>query len=156
MSQDIVFHESASSYDLESTSPEPTMNDLDNIDLLSSIPKESLISTIMSGPEEPPSDRGTSRSSPKMAKAKAKMLEYEDDQSDGNELTRSLDNEFGAFDVTIMRTHVVKKALPTASVHYVTPHGKYYGKKPDLSHLRIFGSNAYMHIPNEKRLKLDP
>ena len=104
MSQDIVFHESASWYDLESTSPEPTMNDLDNIDLLSSIPKESLISTIMSGPEEPPSDRGTSRSSPKMAKAKAKMLEYEEDQSDGNKLTHSLDNEFGDFDVPIMRT----------------------------------------------------
>ena len=104
VSQDIVFNESASWYDLESTSPEPTMNDLDNIDQLRSIPEESLISTRWSRPEEPISDRSTSRSSPKMAKAKAKMLEYEEDQSDGNKLTHSLDNEFGDFDVPIMRT----------------------------------------------------
>ena len=132
------------------------MNDLDKIDQLRSIPEESLISTRWSRPEEPISDRSTSRSSPKMDKGKAKLPEYEDDQYVAKKLTHSLDNEFGAFDVPIMRTLGVKKALPTASVHYVTPHGKYYGKKPDLSHVRIFGSNAYMHIPNEKRLKLDP
>ena len=151
MSQDIVFNESASWYDLESISPEPAMNDLDNTDQLRSIPDESVISTRWSEPHEPPCDRSTSRSSPKMDKGKPKILDYEDDQSDGNELTRSLDNEFGAFDVTIMRTHVVKKALPTASVHNVTPHEKYYGKKSDLSYVRIFGSNAYVHIPNEKQ-----
>ena len=132
------------------------MNDLDNIDQLRSIHEESLISTRLSGPQEPPSDRSTSRSSPKMDKGKAKMPEYEDDQSDGNELTHSLDNVFGAINVPIMRTHGVKKSLPTTRVHDVSPHEKYYGKKPDLSHVRIFGSNAYMHIPNEKRLKLDP
>ena len=41
-------------------------------------------------------------------------------------------------------------------MHEVTPHEKYYGKKPDLSHVRIFGSIAYVHIPDEKRQKLDP
>ena len=50
-----------------------------------------------------------------MDKGNAKMQEYEDDQLDGNELTHSFDNEFGAFDVPIMRTPGVKKALPTAN-----------------------------------------
>ena len=38
-----------------------------------------------------------------------------------------------------------------SNVQEVTPHKKYYGKKADLSHVRIFGSIAYVHIPNEKR-----
>ena len=44
----------------------------------------------------------------------------------------------------------------TSGVHEVTPHKKYFGKKPDLSHTRIFGTIAYVHIPYEKRKKLDP
>ena len=43
----------------------------------------------------------------------------------------------------------------TSGVHEVTPHEKYFGKKPDLSHTRIFGVIAYAHIPDEKRQKLD-
>ena len=41
----------------------------------------------------------------------------------------------------------------TSGVHDVTPHEKYYGKKPDLSHVRIFILIAYVHIPDEKRRK---
>ena len=44
----------------------------------------------------------------------------------------------------------------TSGMHEVTPHEKYFGKKSDLSHTRIFGAIAYMHIPDEKRQKLDP
>ena len=44
----------------------------------------------------------------------------------------------------------------TSGVHEITPHEKYYGKKPDLSYVRIFGSFAYVHIPDKKRQKLDP
>ena len=29
-------------------------------------------------------------------------------------------------------------------------------KKPEVSHLRIFGCPVYIHIPKEKRTKLDP
>ena len=29
-------------------------------------------------------------------------------------------------------------------------------KKPEVSHLRIFGCPMYIHIPKEKRTKLDP
>ena len=41
-------------------------------------------------------------------------------------------------------------------MHEVTLHERFYRKKPDLSHVRIFGSIAYAHIPNEKWQKLDP
>ena len=36
-----------------------------------------------------------------------------------------------------------------------TPFEAWFGKKPSLSHLRVFGCDAYMHIPKEKRSKLD-
>ena len=45
---------------------------------------------------------------------------------------------------------------PTSGVHDITPHEKFFGKKPDLSHVRIFGSIAYVHIPDATRQKLDP
>ena len=32
----------------------------------------------------------------------------------------------------------------------------WFGHKPNLSHLRVFGAMAYGHIPLEKRRKLDP
>ena len=32
----------------------------------------------------------------------------------------------------------------------------YFGRKPNLRHLRVFGSIAYVYVPNEKRSKLDP
>ena len=37
---------------------------------------------------------------------------------------------------------------PTSGVHNVTPHEKFFGKKSDLSHVGIFGSIAYVHIPD--------
>ena len=43
------------------------------------------------------------------------MSKYEDNPSDGNESTHSLDNEFGAFDVPLMRTPDVQKAIATTS-----------------------------------------
>ena len=36
-----------------------------------------------------------------------------------------------------------------------TPFEAYFGRKPDLSHLRIFGSRCYAHVPKEQRQKLD-
>ena len=36
-----------------------------------------------------------------------------------------------------------------------TPHEVWTSKKPSLSHLRAFGCDAYVHIPKEKRGKLD-
>eukprot|EP00253_Pinus_taeda_P027032 PITA_27032 len=36
-----------------------------------------------------------------------------------------------------------------------TPQEVWTGKKPFLSHLRVFGCDAYVHVPKEKRTKLD-
>ena len=36
-----------------------------------------------------------------------------------------------------------------------TPYERWYGKKPDLSNLRVFGCTAYAHVPDAIRQKLD-
>jgi len=36
-----------------------------------------------------------------------------------------------------------------------TPQEVWTGKKPSLSHLRVFGCDAYVHVPKEKLTKLD-
>ena len=48
----------------------------------------------------------------------------------------------------------LKNRSPTTAVA-TTPYELWHGTKPDLSHLRIIGSTAYVHIPKEKRIKLD-
>jgi hypothetical protein len=40
-------------------------------------------------------------------------------------------------------------AVPT------TPYEMWYGEKPNLSHLRTLSIKAYIHVPKEKRIKLD-
>lgn len=37
----------------------------------------------------------------------------------------------------------------------VTSHEKWSGKKPNISHLKIFGSKAMVHVPKQNRLKWD-
>ena len=39
---------------------------------------------------------------------------------------------------------------------FKTPEEMFIGKKPEVSHLKIFGCPVYVHIPKEKRTKLDP
>jgi hypothetical protein len=41
------------------------------------------------------------------------------------------------------------------SMSTTTPHQIWYGVKPNVSHLRIFGSIAFIHIPKADRRKLD-
>ncbi len=45
---------------------------------------------------------------------------------------------------------------PTTSIHGMTLEEKFIGKKPDVSHLKVFGCIVYVHVPNEKISKLDP
>jgi len=44
----------------------------------------------------------------------------------------------------------------TTAVHGMTPKEKFTSKKPDVSHLRVFGCIAYVHVPDEKKSKLNP
>ena len=65
-------------------------------------PEGSPISTRLSGPQEPPRDKSTSRPSPKPDNGNAKMAQFED--LDGNESAHIIDCEYGGLDVPIMRT----------------------------------------------------
>lgn len=38
----------------------------------------------------------------------------------------------------------------------MTPNELFFGKKPSIAHLRIFGSPVFAHVPKTKRSKLDP
>eukprot|EP00253_Pinus_taeda_P007154 PITA_07154 len=44
---------------------------------------------------------------------------------------------------------------PSLALEDKTPQKVWTGKKPSLSHLRVFGCDAYVHVPKEKRTKLD-
>ncbi|XP_062529208.1 uncharacterized protein LOC105841774 isoform X3 [Bombyx mori] len=50
--------------------------------------------------------------------------------------------------------YVVNRS-PTKSLEGKTPYELWKGKKPNLSHLKIFGSEAMVHVPKEKRHKWD-
>eukprot|EP00253_Pinus_taeda_P018497 PITA_18497 len=44
---------------------------------------------------------------------------------------------------------------PSLALEDKTPQEVWTGKKPSFSHLRVFGCDAYVHVPKEKRTKLD-
>ena len=50
----------------------------------------------------------------------------------------------------------VQNCTPHRVLDNKTPEEVFFGKKTKVSHLRIFGCPIYIHIPKEKRMKLDP
>jgi hypothetical protein len=44
---------------------------------------------------------------------------------------------------------------PSSALDDKTPHEVWSGKKPSLQHIRVFGCDAYVHVPKENRNKLD-
>ena len=44
----------------------------------------------------------------------------------------------------------VHNRSPTLALSGSTPFALWYGSKPDVSHLRIFGCTAYVHIKKDK------
>lgn len=50
--------------------------------------------------------------------------------------------------------HIINRS-PTSSLTGKTPYEAYFGKKPDVSHFRVFGCPAYAHIPSTRRGKFD-
>jgi len=57
---------------------------------------------------------------------------------------------------TVATTIYIMNRTPITVIHGMTPEEKFTGKKPNVSHLRVFSCIAYVHIPNKKRSKLDP
>ncbi|KAJ4813156.1 polyprotein [Rhynchospora pubera] len=49
----------------------------------------------------------------------------------------------------------LQNRCPTASLENMTPQEAWCGVKPAVSHLKVFGSVAYAHIPDQRRTKLD-
>lgn len=54
----------------------------------------------------------------------------------------------------MMTAIYLQNRLPTSSTGK-TPYELWFGKRPDLESLKIFGTRAYVFIPKEKRKKLD-
>ena len=52
-------------------------------------------------------------------------------------------------------TCYVANRSPSLALDDKTPHEVCSGKKPSLQHLRVFGCDAYVHVPKENRSKLD-
>ena len=49
----------------------------------------------------------------------------------------------------------LKNRSPTSTLVDKTPYEVWSGQKPFVAHLRVFGCEAFMHVPKEKRSKLD-
>jgi len=76
-----------------------------------------------------------------MERVKATIAEYELDKRLWMELASTI--------------VYLKNRSPTSAVPTGTPYELWHGAKPNLSYLKIIGSTAYVHIPKEKRVKLD-
>ena len=50
----------------------------------------------------------------------------------------------------------VQNGLSHIALGFKTFEEMYTRKKPEVSHLKIFACRVYVHIPKEKRTKLDP
>lgn len=50
----------------------------------------------------------------------------------------------------------VRNRSPTATLDHCTPYEAWYGRKPAIAHMRVFGCLAYAHVHASKREKLDP
>ena len=50
----------------------------------------------------------------------------------------------------------VQNRCPHKVVKNVTPEKAFTGVKPEVGHLRIFGCQVYIHVPNKKNMKLEP
>ena len=50
---------------------------------------------------------------------------------------------------------VIRNRSPTVAMDNMTPYECFYGSKPDVSHFKLFGCKAYMHVLEENRKKWD-
>jgi len=76
-----------------------------------------------------------------MERVKATIAEYELDKRLWMELASTI--------------VYLKNRSPISAVPMSTPYEAWHGTKLNLSHLKIIGLTAYVHVPKEKRVKLD-
>jgi hypothetical protein len=56
----------------------------------------------------------------------------------------------------VLHAAYLRNRVPNTRSGNETPFGHWFGRKPDISHLRVFGSPAFVKIPEEKRKQFDP
>ena len=66
----------------------------------------------------------------------------------------NLSNRFWA-EAGATAVYVRNRAATSANEEVITPYYKWYGRKPNISHLKVFGCAAYSHVPSTERRKLD-
>ena len=49
----------------------------------------------------------------------------------------------------------LRNRSPTSSLKDSTPYEYWHNEKPDVSHLKVFGCNVFVHVPDPKRKKLN-
>lgn len=64
-----------------------------------------------------------------------------------------IDNKL--WEEAVNTTMYILDHFPTKAIQDCTPYDAWFGKKPSIYHLRIFGSTQYVHIPKNNRKKLD-
>nr|GFC84681.1 retrovirus-related Pol polyprotein from transposon TNT 1-94 [Tanacetum cinerariifolium] len=67
--------------------------------------------------------------------------------------SKKMPNEFWA-EAVDCAVYLLKRC-PSKSLDNKTPQEAWNELKPTVSHLRVFGSIAYVHVPSQRRLKLD-
>jgi hypothetical protein len=50
----------------------------------------------------------------------------------------------------------IQNNSPHKNLKNMTPEEAFTGVKPKVRHFKIFGCSIYIHVPKEKRTKLDP
>ena len=55
----------------------------------------------------------------------------------------------------VLTAVILRNRSPTVAVKGSTPYESFIGKKPDVSNLKVFGCDAFMHVPQETRKKWD-
>ena len=73
-----------------------------------------------------------------------------------NTMIHDQDLPMHLWDEDARTTVYVQNRLSHSALGFKTPEEMYTGKKPEVSHLKIFSCPVYVHIPKEKRTKLDP
>ena len=57
-------------------------------------------------------------------------------------------------EAALTASHLLNLTLQSSLLLNVTPHKMFYNKKPDTSHLCVFGAHAFAHVPLEMQTKL--
>jgi transposase InsO family protein len=62
----------------------------------------------------------------------------------------------GFWELAISTAVHVYNRTPSRTIKWQTPIETWNGQIPDVSYFRVFGCKGYMHVPTDKRRKLDP